>query len=71
MKKHFSKILIMAEIEGEQFQPSNTCWICEKLIDDEKVRDYCHITRKFRSAVRCSCNMYLQLTKKFPVTLCL
>ena len=29
MKKHFSKSLIMTE-EEEQFQSSNTCWICEK-----------------------------------------
>ena len=36
MKKHFNKNLIMAE-EEEQFQSSNTCWICEKVIDDEKV----------------------------------
>ena len=29
-----------------------SCWICEKLInnDDEKVRDHCHITGKFRGA---------------------
>ena len=48
---------------------SNTCWICEKLIDDddEKVRDYCHITGKFRGAAHWSCNINLQLTKKFPV----
>ena len=40
----------MTEKEEEQFLSSNTCWICEKLIeyDDEKVRDYCHITGKFR-----------------------
>ena len=37
MKKHFNENLIMSE-EEEQFQSSNTCWICEKLIenDDEK-----------------------------------
>ena len=41
MKKHFNKHLIMSEEKEEQFQSSNTCWICEKLIDDddEKVRD--------------------------------
>ena len=38
MKKHFNKNLIMSA-EEEQFQLSNVCWICEKLIDndDEKV----------------------------------
>ena len=31
---------------------SNTCSVCEKLIDDddEKVRDHCHITGIFRGA---------------------
>ena len=50
MNKHFNKNLIMSEEEEEEFQSSNMCWICEKLIenDDEKVRDHCHITGKFR-----------------------
>ena len=40
--------------EEEQFQSSNTCWICKKLIDDddEKLRDHCHITGKFRGAAQ-------------------
>ena len=41
-KKHFNKILIMSEEKQEQFQSSNICWVCEKLIDDddERVRDH-------------------------------
>ena len=52
-QKHFNKNLIMSE---EEFQSSNTCWICEKLIDDddEKVRDHCLIAGKFRGAVHWS-----------------
>ena len=67
----------MSEEEEEQFQSSNSCWICEKLIDDEdydhdndddeKVRDHCHITQKFRGAAHWSCNINLQLTKNVPV----
>ena len=57
----------MSKEEDEQFQSSNTCWICEKLIDDENVRDHCHVTRKFRGAAHWSCNINLQLTKKIPV----
>ena len=49
MNKHFNKNLIITE-EEEQFQSSNTCWIRKKLIDDEKVKDHCHITGKFRGA---------------------
>ena len=68
MKKHFNKNLIMSE-EEEQFQSSNTCWICEKLIDDddEKVRDHCHVTGKFRGTAHWSCSINLQLNKKVPV----
>ena len=46
MKKHFNKKLIMTE--EEEFQSSNTSWICEKLIenDDEIVKDHFHITGK-------------------------
>ena len=46
MKKYFNKYLIMTEEEQEQFQSRNSCWICEKSIenDDEKVRDHSHIT---------------------------
>ena len=50
MKDQFNKNLVMSEEEEHLFQESNNCWICKKLIDneDEKVRDHCHITRKFR-----------------------
>ena len=52
--------------EEEHFQSSNTCWICEKLIDDDddddddddedddddyqKIRYHCHVTVKLRDA---------------------
>ena len=65
MKKLFNKNLIITE--EEQFQSSNTCWICEKLIDYEKVRDYPYVTGKSRGAAHWSCNMNLQLTNKVPV----
>ena len=46
----------MSEKEQEQFQSNNICWICKKLIDDddEKVRDHCHGTGRFRGAVHWS-----------------
>ena len=67
-KKHFNKNLIMSE-EEEQYQSKNPCWICEKLSDDdnEKVRDYCHVTGKCRIVAHRSCNINLQLTKEVPV----
>ena len=69
MNKHFNKNLIMSEEEEHLFQQSNSCWICKKLIDndEEKVRDHCHVTGKFRGAAHWSCNINLQLTKKAPI----
>ena len=49
----------MSEEEEYLFQQSNICSICQKLIyhDDEKFRDHCHITGKFRCAAHWSCNI--------------
>ena len=51
----------MSEKEEHLFQQSNSCWICKKLIDndEEKVRDHCHLTGKFRGAAHGSCNINL------------
>ena len=68
MKDQFNKNLIMTE-EENLFQQSNNCWICKKILDndDEKLRDHCHITGKFRGTAHSDCNINFQLTKKIPV----
>ena len=69
MKEYFNKNLIISEEEEHLFQTSNSCWICKKLIDndEEKVRDHCHVTNKFRGVAHWNCNINFQLTKKIPV----
>ena len=69
MKKRFNKNLVMSVDEEERFQLANTCWICNKLFDvgDEKVRDDCNITGKFRGAAHFSCNVNFKLSRKVPV----
>ena len=59
----------MSAEEEERFQLSNICWICNKLFDvsDNKVRDYCHVTGKYRGAAHWSCNVNSKMTKKVPV----
>ena len=66
MKNEFNKNLIMTEEEEYLFQQSNSCWICKKIIDneDEKVRDDCQTTGKFRGSAHWDCNINFQLTKK-------
>ena len=73
IKKYFNKNLIMSaeeeEEEEERFQSSNSCWICDKLFDvtNDKVRDHCHITGKYRGSAHWSYNINLKLSKKIPV----
>ena len=59
----------MSAEEEEKFQLSNSCWIYDKLLDvgDEKVRDHCHVSSRYRNAAHFSCNANLKLCKKFPV----
>ena len=60
--KHFNKNLVMTVEEIEKFKRSNTCWISAKLIDfDNKVRDHCPITRKYRGVAQ------LKISKNVPV----
>ena len=52
MKKYFNKNLIISQEEKHLSQQSSSSWIYEKLIDgdEEKVRDHCQVTRKFKGA---------------------
>ena len=56
----------MSAEDEEKSQLSNKCWICNRLFDagDNKVRDHCHITGKYRGSAHWSCNINLSLTKK-------
>ena len=69
IKKHFNENLIMTTEQNEEFERSNICWTCGKVIDigDNKVRDHCHITGKYRSCAHWSCNINLKISKKVPV----
>ena len=49
----------MTASEKEKFQLSNICWICGKLIDldNNKVKDHCHIFGKYRGSSHWKCNI--------------
>ena len=68
MKKYFNKDVIMSVEDEEQFERTEICWICNKLIEnDNKVRDHCHITGKYRSAAHRNCNINLKISKKLVI----
>ena len=59
----------MSAEEKEIFEQSDICWICNKLFEvrDNKVRDHCHATGKYRGTAHWSCNVNFKMTKKIPV----
>ena len=69
IKKHFNKNLVMSAEDKEIFQTSNIYWIWDNLFDvaDNKIRDHCHVTGKYRGSSHWSCNINVKLTKKIPV----
>ena len=58
----------MSAEDEQRFHSSSKCWICGKLLSegDNKVRDHCHVTEKYRESAHWSCNINLKLTKTVP-----
>ena len=51
------KIIISKE-EEEQFKQASNCWICGKLLNiQDRVRDHCHFTGRYRGAAHNICNL--------------
>ena len=59
----------MSVDKEKRFKLANSCCICNKLFDvgDEKVKDHCHVTGKFRGAAHFSCNADCNLSKNVLV----
>ena len=63
--------------ELKQFNDATKCWICNEEFDDtadekgyrknEKVKDHCHYTGRFRGAAHNSCNLKYKKPKFIPV----
>ena len=67
IREYFNKDLIITNEDEEIYQNSQLCWICKEELNMDKVRDYCHITSKFRGASHNKCNLNLRLPKKVPI----
>ena len=72
MRKKFNKPLKMTDDDELCFKRMNKCHICNKKYTDKdvRVRDYCHVTGKFRGSAHQECNLKLKITSesiKIPV----
>ena len=64
------KMMKLSPNELKQFDEATKCWICNEEFDDtgdEKVKDHCHYTGRFRGAAHNSCNLNYKKSKFIPV----
>ena len=61
--------MIFTRNDAIAFSAAVECYICKKSFSSsqDKVRDHCHITGKFRGAAHNRCNLQLRKTYKIPV----
>ena len=62
------KEMLFGKEEKERFGEETKCWICnEKFDGDDKVRDHCHFTGRYRGAAHNSCNLKYRKPNFTPV----
>ena len=50
--------MVITEEEEEQFKQASDCWICHKKLNlEDRVRDHCHYTGRYRGAAHNICNL--------------
>ena len=52
-----AKKMIFGEKEKEQYEKETKCWICKGELNNDKVRDHCHFTGRYRGAAHNECNL--------------
>ena len=61
------KKMIFTEEDKKRHNESNECWICGELLKDDKVRDHCHYTGRYRGPACNLCNLKYRKPKFIPV----
>jgi len=63
----FPKEMKYTKSDEVRFQAATECHICGGEVGEDRARDHCHLTGKFRGAAHVSCNLVYQISKFFPV----
>ena len=63
------KEIIFGEKEKERYNEETSCWICKKELgkNEEKVKDHCHYTGRYRGAAHNECNLKYRKPDFTPV----
>ena len=75
LKDHATKIIDFEEKtmipltkeEEDNYNKENICHICKKEFNNDKVRDHCHFTGKYRGAAHNTCHLRYKIPKSIPV----
>ena len=75
LKNHATKIIDfkkktmipLTKEENDNYNKENTCYICKKDFNNDKVRDHCHFAGKYRGAAHNTCNLRYKIPKHIPV----
>jgi hypothetical protein len=63
----FKKDMIFYKKDEKEFRESTKCHICDGELGDDRVRDHCHLSGKYRGAAHNKCNIDYKIPKFFPV----
>ena len=61
------KEIIFMEEDIKQFNKASDCWICGEYLGNDRVRDHCHFTGRYRGAAHNSCNLKYRKPKNISV----
>ena len=59
--------MIFGKKEKELYDSATVCHICEGELGNDRGRDHCHLTGKYRGAAHSNCNLNYKVPKFFPV----
>ena len=67
--KRFKKSvpMIFDDTARKLHDAQNECYACAKAFENDKVRDHCHFTGKYRGALHSKCNLRLRRSRNIPV----
>ena len=61
------KEIIFTEEDRKQFNKASDCWICGEYLGNDRVRDHCHFTGRYRGPAHNSCNLKYRKPKSISV----
>ena len=61
------KEIIFTEEDIKQFNKASACWICGEYLGNDRVRDHCHFTGRYRGPAHNSCNLKYRKPKNISV----